>query len=209
MDKKFLICISGGSGKVVEKKSEFIGELIPVNNEASAQQYIESRRKEYWDARHHCYAYIIGDTKKFSDDGEPSQTAGKPMMDILENACLTNVCLVVTRYFGGTLLGTGGLVRAYQAAAKTAIENAVLSERIDGVRLDYIISYDLYGTLQRMNLNLIDAKFGESVTISIVVPKSDKDRVIERITEASNAKAVLLNTENIFYTEIGGRTEIL
>ena len=121
MVDSYKILYKGGSGELVEKKSRFIADLCPVSSEEEALDFIEEIRKKYWDARHHCFAYIIGDrgqTARCSDDGEPSQTAGKPMMDVLAGAELHDVCAVVTRYFGGTLLGTGGLVRAYSGAVK-------------------------------------------------------------------------------------------
>ena len=114
MVDSYKILYKGGSGELVEKKSRFIADLCPVSSEEEALDFIEEIRKKYWDARHHCFAYIIGDrgqTARCSDDGEPSQTAGKPMMDVLAGAELHDVCAVVTRYFGGTLLGTGGLER--------------------------------------------------------------------------------------------------
>ena len=114
-----LLCLKGGSGEVVEKKSRFIAQVSPVKNEEEALQFIARIRKENRDARHNCYAYVTGpdgSIEKFSDDGEPSKTAGMPMLDLLRKRGLKNVCVVVTRYFGGILLGTGGLVRAYTAA---------------------------------------------------------------------------------------------
>ncbi|MFR5726940.1 MAG: IMPACT family protein [Clostridium sp.] len=121
MVESYKIVYEGADGELVEKKSRFIAQIRPVASEEEAFAFIEEVRKKYWDARHHCYAYIIGEraqTARCSDDGEPSQTAGKPMMDVLAGEGLHDVCAVVTRYFGGTLLGTGGLVRAYSGAVK-------------------------------------------------------------------------------------------
>ncbi len=109
------ILYSGGQGELVEKKSRFIATVRPVSNEEEALAFIEEMRKQYWDARHNCFAYVIGERNelaRFSDDGEPGGTAGKPMLDVLLGEGLHNTAVVVTRYFGGTLLGTGGLVRA-------------------------------------------------------------------------------------------------
>ena len=116
MVEHYKIIYEGGEGELVEKKSRFIAQIAPVKTEEEALAFVEEIRRQHWNARHHCYAYIIGErgqTARCSDDGEPSQTAGKPMMDVLEGEELHDVCAVVTRYFGGTLLGTGGLVRAY------------------------------------------------------------------------------------------------
>ena len=139
MVDSYKILYKGGSGELVEKKSRFIADLCPVSSEEEALDFIEEIRKKYWDARHHCFAYIIGDrgqTARCSDDGEPSQTAGKPMMDVLAGAELHDVCAVVTRYFGGTLLGTGGLVRAYSGAVKEGMKNCVILEKRLAVRLN-------------------------------------------------------------------------
>ena len=115
----------GGEGEITEKKSRFIATVIPVNEEEKALEFIEAMKKKYWDATHNCSAYVIGErgeTKRCSDDGEPSGTAGRPMLDVLEGEGLRNVAVVVTRYFGGTLLGTGGLVRAYSSAVRAGLE---------------------------------------------------------------------------------------
>ena len=117
-----------GIGEIIEKKSRFIAHVLNVETEEQAQDYINKLKKKYWDARHNCYAYVIGDKgeiKKFSDDGEPSGTAGKPILDLIESRELTNCLVVVTRYFGGILLGTGGLVRAYQGATIEGFNNIV------------------------------------------------------------------------------------
>ena len=128
----------GGEDEIVEKKSRFIATVVPVNTEEEALEFVEKTRKKYWDARHNCFAYIIGERgqlQRCSDDGEPSQTAGKPMLDILNSYGLTDCLLVVTRYFGGVLLGTGGLVRAYTAATIEGLKNSESIARIHGVKL--------------------------------------------------------------------------
>ena len=110
----------GASAEIVEKKSRFIGETYPVTSEEEALEYLEKVKKQFWDARHHCWAYVIGEQRpleRFSDDGEPSGTAGKPILEVIRGKRLPNTLVVVTRYFGGTLLGTGGLVRAYTKAS--------------------------------------------------------------------------------------------
>ena len=146
-----LLCLKGGSGEVVEKKSRFIAQVSPVKNEEEALQFIARIRKENRDARHNCYAYVTGpdgSIEKFSDDGEPSKTAGMPMLDLLRKRGLKNVCVVVTRYFGGILLGTGGLVRAYTAACTAGLDACVTAERQQGVLATWTVDYGLYGKLQ-------------------------------------------------------------
>ena len=117
----YKILWEGGMGELIEKKSRFIATTEPVATEEEAAAFVERMRRKYWDARHNCYAYVLGEqgrVQKCSDDGEPSQTAGRPMLDVLLGEGVRNICVVVTRYFGGVLLGTGGLVRAYSGAVQ-------------------------------------------------------------------------------------------
>ena len=121
------IVLEGGTGEVVEKKSRFIAQVFPIETEDEALDVLASVRKKHYDARHNCFAYVLGEkneTERCSDDGEPAQTAGRPMLDVLLGEEIRNVCVVVTRYFGGTLLGTGGLVRAYSAAVKEGLRHS-------------------------------------------------------------------------------------
>ncbi len=124
MESSMIILYQGGQGEYTEKKSRFIASIFPVQSEEEALENIARIRKEHYDARHNCFAYVIGDnneTERCSDDGEPSGTAGRPILDVLTGNGIHNAAAVVTRYFGGTLLGTGGLVRSYTAAVKDAL----------------------------------------------------------------------------------------
>ena len=135
MTDPYNILYRGGEGELVEKKSRFIATTRPVESEEEALAFIEEMKKKYWDARHNCFAYVTGDRgqlQRCSDDGEPSQTAGRPMLDVLLGAGIRNICVVVTRYFGGTLLGTGGLVRAYSGAVQEGLKNSVVLEKRQG-----------------------------------------------------------------------------
>ncbi|MCR5432176.1 MAG: YigZ family protein [Lachnospiraceae bacterium] len=130
--KEYLTVEGEGIGTVVEKKSRFIATVFHTESEEDAKEKIAILRKKYWDARHNCYAYVIGEEdplERQSDDGEPSRTAGMPILSALKDSGLRNVCCVVTRYFGGVLLGTGGLTRAYREAAVMGIENSVIKKR--------------------------------------------------------------------------------
>ena len=129
MEQGIKILYEGGIGELEEKKSRFIASTLPIASQEEALEFIEKKKKQYWDARHNCYAYVLGDhheIQRFSDDGEPGGTAGKPMLDVLLGENIHNMVVVVTRYFGGTLLGTGGLVRAYSGAAKEGLANSVV-----------------------------------------------------------------------------------
>ena len=125
----------GGEGEIIEKKSRFIATVRPVETEEEAVAFINEMKKKYWDARHNCSAFVIGEHQELtrcSDDGEPAQTAGRPMLDVLLKEGITNVAVVVTRYFGGVLLGTGGLVRAYQKAVQEGLAASVIIEKREG-----------------------------------------------------------------------------
>lgn len=118
--------IGSAQGEITEKRSRFIARIKEIHNEEEASAFIEAIRKEYWDARHNCYAYVLGrnnELQRFSDDGEPQGTAGRPILDVLMGADIRNAVIVVTRYFGGTLLGTGGLIRAYTDSSLAAVGN--------------------------------------------------------------------------------------
>lgn len=146
-----IILNNGCEAEIVEKKSRFIAHIFRVDNEERASEIINALKKKYWDARHNCYAYIVGynqEIKKFSDDGEPAGTAGKPMLDVLENSGLTDCLVIVTRYFGGVLLGTGGLVRAYQGAVREVLVQANVVEVVDGISCYVDVAYNFLGKLQ-------------------------------------------------------------
>ena len=200
-----------GSGEIVEKKSRFIAHVFPVHTEEEVLRQIEQMKKKYWDARHNCYAYILGDDggiTRCSDDGEPSGTAGRPILDVLTGQGLTDVLVVVTRYFGGTLLGTGGLIRAYSAAAQEGLKHSrVITKRL-GKRLTIRTDYNGIGKLQYVVMNLglpvEDTEYGEDVRIKVFVAAEDYERVEKEITEASNGQAGLtFDQTELFFSQSG------
>ena len=147
----YKVVYQAGSGEYEEKRSRFIANVAPVSSEEEATAFIESIRKKYYDARHNCPAFIIGRNRELtrcSDDGEPSGTAGKPILEVLLSAGVTNVAVVVTRYFGGTLLGTGGLVRAYTQATKEGLADAGIATMRFGKELTIGIDYTDVGKVQ-------------------------------------------------------------
>ena len=151
MVESYKIVYEGADGELVEKSPGLLPRSVPVASEEEAFAFIEEVHKKYWDARHHCYAYIIGEraqTARCSDDGEPSQTAGKPMMDVLAGEGLHDVCAVVTRYFGGTLLGTGGLVRALFRCCKRSAFKLFGCRKKLGVQLEVTADYNSVGKIQ-------------------------------------------------------------
>ena len=148
--KSYRVLLSEGEGEIVEKKSRFIATLRPCETEEEAFAFIEEMKKKYWDARHNCSAFCIGsrgELTRCSDDGEPSGTAGRPMLEVLLGEELKNVAVVVTRYFGGVLLGTGGLVRAYTQAVKAGLENCKTGVMQYGTELEIITDYNGIGKI--------------------------------------------------------------
>lgn len=140
------------SGEFVERRSRFIGAISPVQSEEQAADFIAEVRTRHWDAAHNCYAYILqdGQVRRYSDDGEPQGTAGVPILEVLQREELSDVCVVVTRYFGGVLLGAGGLVRAYSHGAKIAVDSAAVVVMSPCVRLEIGLDYSQYGKLTHL-----------------------------------------------------------
>lgn len=185
-----------GQDEVVEKKSRFIAVVRPVHSEEEAAAFLEEMRKTYWNARHHCYAYVFGDhsqMQRCSDDGEPQGTAGKPMLDVLNAEGLHDAMVVVTRYFGGTLLGTGGLVRAYQKAAKAGIAASTVIEKCEGKKLTIRTDYTGLGKIQyilgQRGIHVLDTIYTDAVEIQIMASVEDEQELTVEITEGTNGQA--------------------
>ena len=196
MTEQYKTVYESGEGELVEKKSRFIATVRPVKTEEEANQFVEEMRKKYWDARHNCWAFILGERQEFkrcSDDGEPSQTAGKPMMDVLTGAGLTDVAVVVTRYFGGTLLGTGGLVRAYSGAVQEGLKNSTVITKYLGVKLSVTTDYNGVGKLQYLfgqkEIPILSADYTDKVVFTVLVESSRIQEIKKAITEATSATA--------------------
>lgn len=155
--------------EIIVKKSKFIATLYEANSKDEAEKILQDIRKKYFDAKHHCYAYIIEKIEKCSDDGEPSGTAGAPLLALLKSANLTNVIIIVTRYFGGILLGTGGLVRAYTESAKNAIENAKIVYKDYGIQFEIEISYnnlkEILFICKNLDISIIKIEYQENVKL--------------------------------------------
>ena len=183
------------SFEIVEKKSKFIANLYYVQSQEEAEEKIKEIRKQYYDARHNCSAYSImtqkGIINKMSDDGEPSGTAGSPMLNILVKQELVNVLVVVTRYFGGILLGTGGLVRAYTEATLKAIETAEFVIEQRGYELEFILDYQEFEKIQyycrKNDINIIKVGYEEKIKCKIEATKEEKDK-IEKLKEEGSLK---------------------
>ena len=210
MTEPYRICYEGGQGEIVQKKSRFIANVRPVKTEEEACAFIEEMRKKYWDARHNCYAYVCGERNplmKCSDDGEPSQTAGRPMLDVLLGQDLHDVCVVVTRYFGGTLLGTGGLVRAYSQAVKEGLAASRILTKEPGRKAVITVDYSAAGRLQylfaQMELTVLDSQYTDCVAMTVLVPEERTGEFTEKVTEATNGTADLSLSDLIYYGKNG------
>lgn len=190
--------IEGKTAEVTEKKSRFIANIFHVESVTEADEKIKQINKKYYDAKHNCYAYIIDGIEKCSDDGEPSKTAGAPMLDILKKNEFTNVLVVVTRYFGGILLGTGGLVRAYSEATKRAIENSDVVEIVSGERYIIEVLYENVNNVlywcNKLNIKICENVYATTIKLTIESTKEDKEKLINNV-EIENIKVV---NSNIF-----------
>ena len=196
MIDQFRTVYRGGTGEIVEKKSRFISTVRLVESEEEALSCLEALRKKYWDARHNCFVYIIGEnqeTVRCSDDGEPSGTAGRPMLDVVQGAGLRNVLVVVTRYFGGTLLGTGGLVRAYTAAAKAGVEASEVIEKIPAVQFLVKVTYNQIGTLLYLlgqrGYSQLESEYAEDVSVRFLVPLTERASMEKQLLESFQGSA--------------------
>ena len=216
MTEQYKTVYEGGEGELVEKKSRFIATVRPVKTEEEANQFVEEMRKKYWDARHNCWAFILGERQEFkrcSDDGEPSQTAGKPMMDVLTGAGLTDVAVVVTRYFGGTLLGTGGLVRAYSGAVQEGLKNSTVITKYLGVKFSVTTDYNGVGKLQYLfgqkEIPILSAEYTDKVVFTVLVESSRIQEIKKAITEATSATAQMEESDPVYFAEINGKFTVM
>ncbi len=208
--ERYRILYKGGTGEIVEKKSRFIACTRPVSSEEEALAFVEEIRKKYWDARHHCWAYVIGERgeqMRCSDDGEPSQTAGKPMLDVLLGSEIRNICLVVTRYFGGILLGTGGLVRAYQGAAKAGLENSVAVEKQLAEKVRVTTDYNGVGKIQYLaaqaGIMTLESEYTDKVQLVFLAPEAEMTKFRSDITEGTGGRAKIESEGWLYYGMLG------
>lgn len=214
-NKPIKILYQGGSGEIVEKKSRFIATLEKIETEEEALAFIAKMKKQYWDARHNCYAFVAGknqELQRCSDDGEPNGTAGRPMLDVLLREELHNMVVVVTRYFGGTLLGTGGLVRAYQKAVQEGLKNSVIIEKIQGKPLTIDTDYNGIGKIQyilaQQEITTLESSYTDKVQIRVMVPLDKIEALQEAVTEGTNGTAGFQVGEQVEFAVVEGEVEI-
>ena len=211
MLEEYKTIYEGGQGEIVEKKSRFLAEVRLVKSEEEALKFIEEKKKQYWDATHNCYAYVIGERKELmrcSDDGEPQGTAGKPMLDVLLGEDLYNTAVVVTRYFGGTLLGTGGLVRAYSKAVQEGLKESRVITKYHGILTEIGIDYTGVGKLQYLfaknQIPIIDSQYAEDVKMQILIPAKEEGMIKKAVTEATNARATVTDMKELYFAVSDG-----
>lgn len=201
---------TGGSDEIVEKKSRFIAQVFPVKTEEEVTQILEATRKKYWDARHNCYAFVLGadgGISRCSDDGEPSGTAGRPILEVLTKRELKDVLVIVTRYFGGTLLGTGGLVRAYSQAAQAGLAASRIITKQAGIRMTIDTDYNGIGKLQyvaaQLEAAVLNTLYTDKVQMVLLVPSSFTEKVKKEVTEATSGQAVITQEKDeVYFAEI-------
>ena len=201
----------GGEGEIVEKKSRFIATVHPIESEEEALEFIAGLKKKYWNATHNCWAFVAGERQELqrcSDDGEPQGTAGRPMLEVLLGEGIHNAAVVVTRYFGGTLLGTGGLVRAYSKAVPAGLKASVIIEKQQGFLLKLETDYNGIGKIQyilgQRGIVITDSEYTEKVKVETLVPQELLDGIREEITEGTNGKAVFLACSPVCFALVDG-----
>lgn len=194
------------------KKSKFIATISPANTEEKAISFIDEMKKKYYDARHNCSAYLIlagNEITRFNDDGEPSRTAGLPMLNVLQGENLHNVVAVVTRYFGGTLLGTGGLIRAYSDAVKEGLKDCTIIEKQKGMKFSIEMDYTTLGKVQYLlseeQIPILDTIYTDIVKIIYVSPIDINDSMQKKIKETTNGTIEIIPHNEVYYSKLSDK----
>lgn len=204
----YKILLEGGEGEIVEKKSRFIATIRKCETEEEATAFIEEMKKKYWDARHNCSAFVLGsrgELTRCSDDGEPSGTAGRPMLEVLLGEGIRNIAVVVTRYFGGTLLGTGGLVRAYTQAVKEGLKACTVGRMRFGCDLEIGTDYNGVGKilylLGQRGIEPFDSAYTDTVTLRIRIPAEIEAKLAKEMVEATSGRVKIEKLDELYYID--------
>ncbi len=204
----FRVILQGGQGEYEEKKSRFIATVRECDDETAAAAFIEEMRRKYWDARHNCYAYRVGERGELtrcSDDGEPAQTAGRPILDVMTASGICRCAIVVTRYFGGVLLGTGGLVRAYTRAAQEGLKNCRIGIMREGFAVSVHTDYNDVGKVLHMlagaGIEPVKSQYTDSVALELRVSSDKVDLLEAQIRDATGGRVGFIREKKIFFAE--------
>ncbi len=192
------------SAEIEVKKSRFIATVFPCKTEAQAQEFLNRMRKKYWDARHNVYAFSLRENKlrRFSDDGEPHSTAGLPVMEVINHSEITDIAVVVTRYFGGILLGTGGLVRAYSEAARAVLQAAEVEEILAAKQFKIECEYADYDILNKLlegyKVKVMSTDFADKISVSLGVVAEQFDGLYQKCTDTFCGKMPFFDIRDVF-----------
>lgn len=204
----YRVLLEGGEGEIVEKKSRFIATIRRVETEEEATAFIEEMKKKYWDARHNCSAFVIGkrgELTRCSDDGEPSGTAGRPMLEVLLGEGIRNIAVVVTRYFGGTLLGTGGLVRAYTQAVKEGLVHCSIGTMRFGCKVEVGTDYNGIGKIQYLlgqrGIEPLESEYTDTVTLRLQIPAETAEELEKAMVEATNGRVTWTKIQELYFID--------
>ncbi|MBQ7926162.1 MAG: YigZ family protein [Lachnospiraceae bacterium] len=206
--ESYRVLLEGGEGEIVEKKSRFIATIRRCENEEQAVAFVEEMKKKYWDARHNCSAMVIGargELTRCSDDGEPSGTAGRPMLEVLLGEGIRNIAVVVTRYFGGTLLGTGGLVRAYTQAVQEGLKACKVGRMRLGRRIEIHTDYNGVGKLQyifgQRGIEPVNSIYTDTVTFELLISSEVVEHLEKEIIEATAGRTDFQKGESLYFVD--------
>ena len=207
----YRVLLEGGQSEIVEKKSRFIATVRCVETEGEAAAFIEEMKKKYWDARHNCSAFVIGargELTRCSDDGEPSGTAGRPMLEVLLGEGVRNAAVVVTRYFGGTLLGTGGLVRAYTQAVKAGLAASQIGTMCYGCEVSLSTDYNGVGKilyiLGQQGIEPCESEYGVEVVLKLRIREDIAERLEKALIEATGGKIRWEKLNSLYFIDKTG-----
>lgn len=204
----YRVLLTGGEGEYVEKKSRFIATVRKCESEEEASAFIDEMKKKYWDARHNCSAFVIGsrgELTRCSDDGEPSGTAGRPMLEVLTGEGIRNIAVVVTRYFGGVLLGTGGLVRAYTQAVKEGLKNCTVGRMRAGQEVEVTTDYNGIGKilylLGNAGIEPTASDYTDKVVLRLIIPSEEAERIHKDMVEITGGKVGFRKIKELYFVD--------
>lgn len=204
----YRVLLEGGVGEYEEKKSRFIATVRRCESEEEAAAFIEEMKKKYWDARHNCSAYVLGDRGELtrcSDDGEPGGTAGRPMLEVLLGEGIRNIAVVVTRYFGGVLLGTGGLVRAYTRAVKEGLRNCSVGVMRYGREIRVTTDYNSIGKvlylLGNAGIEPVSSEYTDKAALVLLLPAEQAERLEKEMAEATGGRIEIEKIRELYFVD--------